>query len=162
MQGTGPHFCHSDLVPDGDRARNLSNRRVLLVVMLLVCVADSSAKAARRSDAMAAHLNFGRGCPACHSPHQFTIDPPTSSRGALWGNDVISTYARSGADFRVSSLDRSGTRGMLVCLTCHDGNYAPRGMMRNVVYEPIPSTFGIGYIVPTLTDGGSQYRLRYR
>ena len=70
----------------------------------------------------------------------------------LWGDDLASAYKEGGTDFRAISIDRSTDQGMLVCLTCHDGNYAPRAMMRNVVYEPIPANFDIGYIVPTLLE----------
>ena len=33
--------------------------------------------------------------------------------------------------------------GMLTCLSCHDGNFAPRAMMKNRVYESLPSTYGM-------------------
>lgn len=71
----------------------------------------------------------------------------------LWGNEATSTYDICGGDlFHTSTLDQSISRGMLDCLSCHDGNYAPRAMMRNMVYESIPAEYGIGYIIPTLLD----------
>ena len=39
---------------------------------------------------------------------------------------------------------------MLTCLGCHDGNYAPKAMMKNRVYEPLPSTYGNANAIPTL------------
>lgn len=140
------------------RTGSLPIRGVLVAFLLLVSVTGMPAKTARRTDAMGAHLNFGRGCPACHCPHSqgavnsdATTAPARSSTNMLWGGNVTGTYARYGDDL-ASRPDRSSNRGMLVCLTCHDGNYAPRAMMRNVAYEPIPADFGIGYTVPTVVD----------
>ena len=39
--------------------------------------------------------------------------------------------------------------GVLMCLSCHDGNYAQGAMMKNKVYETLPATYGTGNI-PTL------------
>jgi hypothetical protein len=40
--------------------------------------------------------------------------------------------------------------GLLTCLSCHDGNYATGAMMKNAVYETLPSTYGQWNAVPTL------------
>jgi formate-dependent nitrite reductase cytochrome c552 subunit len=42
--------------------------------------------------------------------------------------------------------------GMLTCLSCHDGNYAQRAMMKNKVYEALPSTYGTHDSIPTLIE----------
>ena len=40
--------------------------------------------------------------------------------------------------------------GVLMCLSCHDGNYATGAMMKNKVYETLPSTYGTQNNIPTL------------
>jgi hypothetical protein len=46
---------------------------------------------------------------------------------------------------------------MLTCLSCHDGNYASASMMKNKLYETVPSTYGNNNTIPTLlgNDGSS-------
>ena len=39
---------------------------------------------------------------------------------------------------------------LLTCLSCHDGNYAQGAMMKNQVYETLPSTYGTYNKIPTL------------
>ena len=124
---------------------------VLLLLQIQVVVASART---RPNDTMGAHVNSGRGCLACHAPHGgLSIQPTVSAPAMLWGDNVASTYATSGIEpFHVWSDGRSQSRGVLSCLSCHDGNYAPRAMMRNVVYESAPATYGIGNVVPTLLD----------
>src|SRR5437868_6976007 len=47
--------------------------------------------------------------------------------------------------------------GMLTCLSCHDGNFAPQAMMKNRVYESLPGTYGMANSIPTLmgSSGGT-------
>ena len=54
--------------------------------------------------------------------------------------------------------------GVLTCLSCHDGNYAEGAMMKNTVYETLPSTYGTWNIIPTLlgNDGTSTGKLPQR
>ena len=44
-----------------------------------------------------------------------------------------------------------------MCLSCHDGNYASGAMMKNKVYETLPSTYGTLNTIPTLlgNDGST-------
>jgi hypothetical protein len=43
--------------------------------------------------------------------------------------------------------------GILTCLSCHDGNYAPRSMIKKTVYETLPDNlYGTIDPVPTLLD----------
>jgi len=37
-----------------------------------------------------------------------------------------------------------------MCLSCHDGNYAQGAMMKNKVFETLPSTYGTANNIPTL------------
>jgi hypothetical protein len=122
------------------------------------------------TDVLGAHLNYGRGCAACHAPHSGaygngnakTADP-TSGNVALWGEDVSSLYGKTitsgstdGSTGFVETLPTSFTAstpdvgGLLTCLSCHDGNYATGAMMKNKVYETLPATYGTYNNVPTL------------
>ena len=130
------------------------------------------------TDVLGAHLNYGRGCAACHAPHSGvygngnakTADP-TSGNVALWGEDVSSLYGKTittgstdGATGFVETLPGSFTAttpdvgGLLTCLSCHDGNYAQGAMMKNAVYETLPATYGTWNTIPTLLgqDGGTK------
>ncbi|MGA9585256.1 MAG: hypothetical protein WBQ95_08005 [Terracidiphilus sp.] len=126
------------------------------------------------TDVLGAHLNYGRGCTACHAPHSGaygngnakTADP-TSGNVALWGEDVASLYGKTittGGGGYVETLPTSmaattpDVSGLLTCLSCHDGNYAQGAMMKNRVYETLPATYGTQNFIPTLlgNDGTSQ------
>lgn len=128
------------------------------------------------SDVLGAHLNYGRGCAACHAPHSGaygnggakTADA-NSGNMALWGEDVGSLYGKpiitgnSEHGNFTETLPGSLTAGtpdvagVLMCLSCHDGNLASGAMMKNKVYETLPSTYGTANDVPTLlgNDKGS-------
>ena len=127
------------------------------------------------SDVLGAHLNSGRGCAACHAPHSSSNGNGTvrsvqsAARGSiLWGEDVTGLYGKTittGGGAYVEVLPTSvsaptpDAAGMLTCLGCHDGNYAPAAMMKNRVYENLPATYGTQNSIPTLLggNGGSSY-----
>lgn len=150
-----------------------------LFVLFVVLAAAGFAAAQNYSpstDVLGAHLNYGRGCAACHAPHSGaygtgnakTADS-TSGNVALWGQDVGSLYGQtittgqSEHGSYVETLPSSfgaGTpdvAGVLTCLSCHDGNYATNAMMKNQVFETLPSTYGTYNKIPTLlgNDGTS-------
>ena len=118
------------------------------------------------TDVLVAHLNYGRGCAACHAPHSGAYgngiaktSDATSGNVALWGQDVASLYGKTittGGGGYVETLPTSMTAttpdvtGLLTCLSCHDGNYAVGAMMKNQVYETLPSTYGTYNKIPTL------------
>ena len=147
-------------------------KRVMLV--LIVVLAAASFAAAQNyspsTDVLGAHLNYGRGCTACHAPHSGvygngnakTYDS-TSGNQALWGQDVGSLYGQtittgqsSHGGAAVETLPTSFSAptpdvgGLLTCLSCHDGNYATGAMMKNQVYETLPTTYGTFNKIPTL------------
>jgi hypothetical protein len=142
-------------------------RYMSVIVMLMVSACFAGAQITKPStDVLGAHLNYGRGGTACHSPHSGasgngnarSVDA-ASGTAALWGEDVSSLYGKTittGGGKFVEVLPASmsaGTpdvAGMLTCLGCHDGNYAPKAMMKNRVYEPLPTTYGISNAIPTL------------
>jgi cytochrome c553 len=147
-------------------------KRILLISLMFLATAGFAAAqigAAPATDVLGAHLNYGRGCAACHAPHSGaygngnakTADP-TSGNIALWGEDVSSLagkpitsgstdgltgYAETLPTFAATTPDVSG---LLVCLSCHDGNYATGAMMKNKVYETLPPTYGTQNPIPTL------------
>lgn len=146
------------------------NRYQWLALILLATTGVAAAQISSPStDVLGAHLNYGRGCVACHSPHSGansngvakSADPSTGSV-ALWGEDVSGLYGKTittgGGQF-VETLPTSlsattpDVAGMLTCLSCHDGNYAPGAMMKNKLYETLPSTYGNSNTVPTLIGG---------
>ncbi len=147
-------------------------KRNLSIALLFLAAAGFAAAQiqAPSTDVLGAHLNYGRGCAACHAPHSGaygngnakTADT-TSGNVALWGEDVGSLYGKT-----ITSGSTNGTTGfaevlptsftattpdvggLLTCLSCHDGNYAQGAMMQNVVYEKLPSTYGTSNKIPTL------------
>jgi hypothetical protein len=143
-------------------------RNFLVILTLLAGAAFAAAQAgAPTSDVLGAHLNYGRGCAACHAPHSGawgngigTTDAKTGSV-ALWGEDVSKlvgvtivtgqsehgTYSETLPG--ITTTAGAEATGLLMCLSCHDGNLATGAMMKNKVYETLPSTYG-GNAVPTL------------
>jgi hypothetical protein len=146
-------------------------RCLLTTLMILAGTGFAAAQIqAPTTDVLGAHLNYGRGCTACHAPHSGaygngnakTADT-TAGNVALWGEDVSSLYGKTitsgstnGATGVIEVLPSSFTAttpdvgGLLVCLSCHDGNYATGAMMKNQVYESLPATYGTLNKIPTL------------
>ncbi len=149
-------------------------KRNLSIALLFLAAAGFAAAqiTTPTTDVLGAHLNYGRGCAACHAPHSGAYGAgiavaadTTTGNAALWGEDVSPLYGKtitSGqADHggvltpvtetlpSTSDFTRPDTAGLLLCLSCHDGNYAKGAMMKNVVYESLPATYGKNSI-PTL------------
>jgi hypothetical protein len=153
-------------------ARRLySMKRILLIALMFLAAASFAAAqiVTPTTDVLGAHLNYGRGCAACHAPHSGVYGngnakkaDPTSGNIALWGEDVSSLYGQtiiSGQSEHGSvtsvlpSSITAGTpdvAGLLMCLSCHDGNYATGAMMKNKVYESLPPSYGVQNSIPTL------------
>ena len=149
------------------------HRTVLIALMFLsVCVFAAAQITQPTTDILGAHLNYGRGCAACHSPHSGASGngkakslQSASRSPVLWGEDVTGLYGKTittGGGKYVEVLPTSmsantpDVSGMLTCLSCHDGNYAPAAMMKNRLYETLPSTYENSNTVPTLigNEGG--------
>ena len=142
--------------------------RVTLAVLVVVLVlAGSSVAMAQLSgvpqytsattDILGAHLNYGRGCVACHAPHSgvsgngITPKSPDAYSGdvALWGQDLTPLYGQT-----VAFGDNGGTSVtlpspplvsahdptvvILLCLSCHDGNLAVNTHMTGQTVETLP------------------------
>lgn len=140
--------------------------RIVLVLLLLVASAGAVAQhSSRGPDTIGAHINYGRGCPACHVPHSPALNYAKSSFAdakprcsALWGEDATSPYPIGYGEsapkppFRVTA-NSPETMGILTCRSCHDGNYAPSSMIKNTIYETLPDHLhGAIDSVPTLMD----------
>lgn len=112
-------------------------------------------------DVLGAHNNNGRGCAGCHSPHSGAYGSGhTVAKGndtgnfALWGQDASPLYGYSLAfgdsgrfiEVLPGSLTAGGTEvsGIMLCLSCHDGNITQHNMMTGSSYEQ-----AIGYLTNT-------------
>lgn len=146
-------------------------KRILTLAFLLTGAASLAVAqpGSPTTDVLGAHLNYGRGCAACHAPHSgaygngnLATADPNSGNIALWGEDVGSLYGKtiitgqsehgSYSEVLPTSLT-AGTpdvAGVLMCLSCHDGNLASGAMMKNKVYETLPATYGTKNGIPTL------------
>lgn len=142
-------------------------RNLLIALIYLGTAAFAAAQITRATtDVLGAHLNYGRGCTACHSPHSGAAGNGTAKSASfgpstmpLWGEDASGLYGKTittgGGKFvevlpASMSANTPDVSGMLTCLSCHDGNYAPKAMMKNRMYETLPSTYGMAGMVPTL------------
>src|ERR1700690_2821849 len=117
-------------------------KKALLVTLMILAVASFAAAqlGAPTSDVLGAHLNYGRGCAACHAPHSGaygngaakTADPNAGSI-ALWGQDVMSLVGQTftfGGTGKASGNGYSETlpglaattpdTNITMCLSCHD------------------------------------------
>ncbi len=147
------------------------NFLIMLSILASASFAGAQIGAAPSTDVLGAHLNYGRGCAACHAPHSGALGngnaktaDATTGNIALWGEDVGSLFGKTiatgdgghGGGGVIEVLPGSwnaGTpdvAGVLTCLSCHDGNYASGAMMKNKVYETLPATYGTLNAIPTL------------
>jgi hypothetical protein len=157
----------------------LSMKKVSLVLLMVIAMAGFALAQITppTSDVLGAHLNYGRGCAACHAPHSGAWGNGANASGdtqsgqiALWGQDVGNLYGKtittgqsehgSYVEVLPSTWDqtRPDTAGVLTCLSCHDGNLAQGAMMKNQVYETLPSSYGTFNKIPTLlgNDGNTK------
>ncbi len=125
-------------------------------------------------DKLGAHQNGGRGCVGCHAPHSgargnggnavgAAVSDPTTGNETLWGQDMGPLYTKTigsgnGGEYDItfpanSTDEPEITSGVMMCLSCHDGNIAKGAMMTNQAYEPSLAGFPSGYgpnPIPTL------------
>ncbi len=101
-------------------------------------------------DVLGAHNNNGRGCAGCHQPHSGAFGSGQKGAAdtgsyALWGQDASPLYGATiafGDDGSFTevlpttiSTGSQEVGGILLCLSCHDGNVTPKNMMANQSYE---------------------------
>jgi len=145
-------------------------------------------------DKLGAHQNGGRGCTGCHAPHSGAfgaggnaitgqvVDTDNAGNADLWGQDLGPLYGvtlnqgdnvNGGTQF-VTDLPASSDffnepeeiPGIMMCLSCHDGNIAKGAMMTNKSYEKETGLLPAGIYgpnaIPTLlgndgTTAGNYY-----
>jgi hypothetical protein len=138
-------------------------KRAMLVVLLVFAFAGfmMAQTATSTVDVLGAHNNNGRGCAGCHAPHSgaygsgHLVKSGTDTGSyALWGQDASPLYGQtiqfgtddqtggSYAEVLPSSIATGGVAGgageiggILLCLSCHDGNLTATNMMQNKSYE---------------------------
>ena len=152
-------------------------KKAMLVLLLVFATATmvmaGPGQYSPTSDVLGAHLVYGRGCVACHSPHSgargngIKTADPTSGDVALWGADLTPYYNQTfafgdagGFPITLPANTLAGAHdpatGVMFCLSCHDGNLAVNGMMTGQTVETIPNK--IGGTAPTWlgNDGGTK------
>ncbi|MGA8489019.1 MAG: hypothetical protein WB711_01270 [Terriglobales bacterium] len=158
-------------------------KKTLTILFTILAVASFAAAqvnaGAATQDVLGAHLNYGRGCAACHAPHSGAwgngankSGDVVSGQAILWGQDTGNLYGQTitTAGGRVEVLPTAAefvadtqpdVNGLLTCLSCHDGNWAQGAMMQNKVFETLPKTYGTYNNIPTLLgndgDGAGNY-----
>jgi hypothetical protein len=145
-------------------------RAILVGFFFLACASLAMGQAwTSPVDVLGAHNNNGRGCAGCHSPHSGSFGSGHGGAAdagsyALWGQDASPLY---GATISFGDGGRyvevlpgtiaTGSQevgGILLCLSCHDGNVTPSNMMNGQSYEQrinllTNSAYG-GAPIPTL------------
>ena len=101
-------------------------------------------------DVLGAHGNNGRGCAGCHQPHSGSFGSGQKGAAdagsyALWGQDASPLYGATiafGDGGQYTEVLPNGIAtgsqevgGILLCLSCHDGNVTAKNMMANQSYE---------------------------
>ena len=139
------------------------NSLTALVFLMAAAIAPAQI-ATPKNDVLGAHLNYGRGCIACHSPHSAAagngrIQSADAASGtvALWGENVTGDYVMTIRPGGQDDEDLSGRKsadapdvaGLVACLSCHDGNYASPAMMKDRIYETVPAKYGAYNPIPT-------------
>jgi len=152
-------------------------KRFMLVVLLILAVSGfvMAQNWSSSVDVLGAHNNQGRGCAGCHAPHSGSFgagNGGTTDSGnyALWGQDASPLYGKTLAfgddgefvEVLPASLTAGGPEvsGILLCLSCHDGNVTQSNMMQNWAYEQqigliTNSTYGSQHIPTLLGNDGT-------
>ena len=156
-------------------------KKAILVIMFVLAIAGfvMAQSWSSPTDVLGAHQNQGRGCAGCHAPHSGSFGSghgggADAGATALWGQDASPLYGKSlgfgdsGQYVEVLPSNiltfNEETTGILMCLSCHDGNFTPTNMMQNWSYEQqlgllTNTTYG-SQKIPTLlgndgTSGGN-------
>jgi hypothetical protein len=123
-------------------------RAILVAVFALASAGLAFGQAA--VDVLGAHNNNGRGYAGCHQPHNGSFGSgqkgaPDAGSYALWGQDASPLYGKTiafgdaGKYTEVMPATITGgsqeVGGILLCLSCHDGNVTAKNMMANQSYE---------------------------
>ena len=127
-------------------------KKAILVAMFILAVGGlvMAQNWSSPVDVLGAHGNNGRGCAGCHQPHSGSFGSgqkgaADSGSYALWGQDASPLYGAtvqfgdggSYSEVLPTSISTGSQEvgGILLCLSCHDGNLTPKNMMANQSYE---------------------------
>lgn len=148
---------------------------VISLFVLAVCGLMTAQNWSSQTDVLGAHQNQGRGCAGCHAPHSGSFGSGHGGAAdagsyALWGQDASPLYGKTVAfgdngefvEVLPSGIS-SGSQevgGILLCLSCHDGNLTPQNMMQNWSYEQqigllTNTTYGNQHIPTLLGNDGT-------
>jgi len=152
-------------------------KKAMLLVLVILAVGGWAMAQNWSStvDVLGAHQNQGRGCAGCHAPHSGSFGSGHGGAAdagsyALWGQDASPLYGKSLAfgdsgryvEVLPSSISSGSTEvgGILLCLSCHDGNLTPTNMMQNWSYEQqigllTNTTYGSQHIPTLLGNDGT-------
>ena len=79
-------------------------KKVMLITLMILAVGAFAVAQiqAPTSDVLGAHLNYGRGCAACHAPHSGAwgngankSGDTTAGNSILWGQDVGNLFGKT-------------------------------------------------------------------
>ncbi len=127
-------------------------KRAMLLVLFVLAVGGlvMAQNWSSPVDVLGAHGNNGRGCAGCHQPHSGSFGSGQKGAAdagsyALWGQDASPLYGATVAFGDGGSFTEvlptgitTGSQevgGILLCLSCHDGNLTAKNMMANQSYE---------------------------
>lgn len=127
-------------------------KRAMLLVLFVLAVGGwvMAQNWSSPVDVLGAHGNNGRGCAGCHQPHSGSFGSGQKGAAdagsyALWGQDASPLYGATVAFGDGGSYTEvlptgitTGSQevgGILLCLSCHDGNLTAKNMMANQSYE---------------------------
>src|SRR6202140_2390671 len=127
-------------------------KKVMLVVLFVLAVGGlvMAQNYSSPIDVLGAHNNNGRGCAGCRQPHSGSFGSgqkgaADSGSYALWGQDASPLYGATvqfgdGGSYsevlpNTISTGSEEVGGILLCLSCHDGNMTAKNMMANQSYE---------------------------
>jgi len=152
-------------------------KKIVLISMFVLAISGLMMAQTWSStvDVLGAHNNNGRGCAGCHAPHSGAFGSGHAPKNgvadsgsyALWGQDASPLYGKvisfSGYSEALPTSISSGSLevgGILLCLSCHDGNLTYNNMMTNQAYEQrvgylTNSAYGSNAIPTLLGNDGS-------
>ncbi|HEX8815045.1 MAG TPA: hypothetical protein VF753_06055 [Terriglobales bacterium] len=130
-------------------------KKAIVIAMFVFAVAGfvMAQNYSSPTDVLGAHQNQGRGCAGCHAPHSGAFGSGHAPKGsaadagsyALWGQDASPLYGASLAfgdsgkyvEVLPNGIATGSTEvgGILLCLSCHDGNVTYSNMMTGSSYE---------------------------
>ena len=127
-------------------------KKVILLVIFVLAVTGlmMAQNWSSTVDVLGAHNNQGRGCAGCHAPHSGSFGSghgggADAGSYALWGQDASPLYGKTIAfgdggkytEVLPASITSGSVEvgGILLCLSCHDGNLTASNMMTGKSYE---------------------------